>query len=137
VLITSAATRQGLEELVTVMLRRVPLLAGPGAGAAFAGAVSTIGTSATDVEALAQHKTFRPSGKARGFTVSRDADGGFVVVGPAVERLVARYDLENEDAMAFLERRLRGIGVIRALEDAGFVGGDDVTLAGVAFELDP
>jgi GTP-binding protein len=54
-----------------------------------------------------------------------------------VERLVARYDLDNEDALAHLERRLRGIGVIRALEEAGFQAGDDVEIAGVAFELDP
>jgi GTP-binding protein len=137
VLVTSSATRQGLDELVRVMLRRVPLVVGPEAGAVFAGAVSTIGTSATDVEALAEHKTFRPSGKQRGFTVRQESEGAYVVDGPAVERLVARYDLEIADAMAFLERRLRGIGVIRALEEAGFVAGDDVTLAGIMFDLDP
>ena len=32
---------------------------------------------------------------------------------------------------------LRGIGVIKALESAGFKTGDDVELAGVEFELDP
>ena len=50
---------------------------------------------------------------------------------------MARYDLGNEDALAHLERRLRGIGVIRALEAEGFEPGDDVEIAGVAFELDP
>jgi GTP-binding protein len=59
------------------------------------------------------------------------------VDGPAVQRLVARYDLENDDALAFLEKRLRGIGVIRALEEAGFEAGDDVILAGIEFDLDP
>ena len=43
-----------------------------------------------------------------------------------IERLVARYDLDNEEALAHLERRLRGIGVIRALEAQGFEPGDDV-----------
>ena len=57
--------------------------------------------------------------------------------GAAIERLVARYDLDNEDALAHLERRLRGIGVIRALEAEGFEAGDDVEIAGVAFDLDP
>ena len=57
--------------------------------------------------------------------------------GPGVERLVARYDLENEDALAYLERRLRGIGVIRALEAEGFEAGDEVEIAGIAFDLDP
>ena len=31
-----------------------------------------------------------------------------------------RYDIENEDAMAYLEGRLRRIGVLGALEAEGF-----------------
>ena len=54
-----------------------------------------------------------------------------------MERLVERHDLENEEALAYLEERLRGIGVIAALRDAGFEPGDDVEIAGVEFELDP
>jgi len=59
------------------------------------------------------------------------------VVGEGVDRLVSRYDPENEEAMAYLERRLRAIGVIVALEAQGFVAGDDVELGGIEFELDP
>ncbi len=50
---------------------------------------------------------------------------------------MARYDAENEDAMAYLEGRLRKIGVLRALEAEGFQAGDDLEIAGVVFELDP
>ena len=64
-------------------------------------------------------------------------DGSFRVSGHGIERLIARYDLDNEDALSYLERRLRGIGVIAALTDQGFEPGDDVEIAGVAFELDP
>ena len=39
---------------------------------------------------------------------------------------MARYDVENEDAMAYLEGRLRKIGVLRALEAEGFEAGDDL-----------
>ena len=39
--------------------------------------------------------------------------------------------------MAHLERRLRGIGLIDALEAEGFEAGDEVEIAGVAFDLDP
>ena len=67
----------------------------------------------------------------------RDEEGVFVVEGEGVAKLVARYDLDNEDALAHLERRLRGLGVIRALEAAGFEPGDDVEIAGVVFDLDP
>jgi GTP-binding protein len=59
------------------------------------------------------------------------------VVGPAVERLLARHDIENEEALRYVEGRLRKMGVIRALEQAGFKPGDDVELAGTVFELDP
>ena len=59
------------------------------------------------------------------------------VTGHGIERLVARYDLDNADALAYLERRLRGIGVIRALQEEGFEPGDEVEIAGVAFDLDP
>jgi GTP-binding protein len=59
------------------------------------------------------------------------------VAGEGIDRLVARYDLDNEDALAHLERRLRGIGVIRALEAEGFQPGDEVEIAGIEFELDP
>ncbi len=57
--------------------------------------------------------------------------------GRGVERLLSRYDIDNEDALAYLEERLRGIGVLDALEREGFVAGDEVRIAGVAFELDP
>ncbi len=131
VLVTSSATRQGLEELVALMLRRVPLVP----PSAEAGVPTAAGVASLDE--LADHKTFRPSGPKRGFSVEVNDDGAYVVDGPAVQRLVGRYDLENEDALAFLEKRLRGIGVIRALEDAGFAPGDDVILAGIEFDLDP
>ena len=80
---------------------------------------------------------FRP-GAERGFARrARWGEGRFRVTGDAVERLVARYDLDNEEALAHLERRLQRLGVIRALEAAGFEPGDDVEIAGVVFELDP
>ena len=44
---------------------------------------------------------------------------------------------ENEEALRYVEERLRVLGVIRALEAQGFEPGDDVEIAGVVFELDP
>ena len=45
--------------------------------------------------------------------------------------------MENEEALAHVERRLQRMGVIAALERAGFKPGDDVEIGGVVFELDP
>jgi GTP-binding protein len=128
VLLTSSATRQGLEQLAIELMRRIPV------------AEDAEPEPAEDREPipadLAEHRVFRPAGE-RSYRVQRLADGGFRVTGKGIERLVARYDLDNEDALAHLERRLRGIGVIGALEAEGFAAGDDVEIAGVAFELDP
>jgi GTP-binding protein len=38
--------------------------------------------------------------------------------------------------MAYVEGRLRRIGVLRALETAGFEAGDEIEIGGVTFELD-
>jgi GTP-binding protein len=79
---------------------------------------------------------FRP-GAERGFRVDRLRPGAFAVTGRGIELLLARYDPENEDAMAYLEERLARIGVLRALEEQGFKPGDELEIAGVPFELDP
>jgi GTP-binding protein len=122
VLVTSSATRLGIDELRAELLRRVPALPLPAA--------------APDESELAEHRVFRP-GRERGFRVEAAGSGRFRVLGPAADRLVARYDLANEEALAYLERRLRTLGVMRELEAAGFEPGDDVEIGGVEFELDP
>ncbi len=132
VLLTSSATHQGLDDLAALLLQRVPLQT-PEAGATVPQAG---GPADSALESLPEHRVFRPA-PPRAFRIQRTGPHEFMVSGQGVERLVARYDLENEDAMAHLERRLKGIGVIRALEEAGFAPGDDVEIAGVAFELDP
>jgi GTP-binding protein len=125
VIVTSAATHRGLDELATELVRRVPVQATPVEDLAPAAGVE-----------LAAHRTFRPAAP-RAYTVRRVEDGTFTVDGAGIERLVSRYDLDNEEALAHLERRLRGIGVLRALEAQGFAAGDEVQIAGVAFDLDP
>ena len=143
VLLTSSVTHQGLDDLAVLLLQRVPLQT-PEAGETQAGgwpeAGATVpqagGPADSALESLPEHRVFRPA-PPRAFRIERTGPHEFIVSGQGVERLVARYDLENEDAMVHLERRLKGIGVIRALEEAGFAPGDDVEIAGVAFELDP
>src|SRR5205807_9001119 len=70
-------------------------------------------------EQLAEHMVFRPSGGS-GFRVERLGPRSFAVRGRGIERLLERYDIENEDAMAYVEERLRRIGVLRALGPRGF-----------------
>jgi GTPase len=120
VLVTSAATGAGLDVLARELLRRVPLAEPAEAGE----------------NEVAAFKVFRPASD-REFEVEKVGDGEFRVTGAAVDRLIARHDLENEEALAHVEHRLRRMGVISALESKGFEPGDDVELGGVVFELDP
>jgi GTPase len=128
VLVTSSVSGAGLDEVRRSLLRSVPVLGPAGIDAAPAAAL--------DLDELAEHQVFRPT-TGRNFRVERTDEGSYRVTGPGVERLLARYDLDNEEALAHLERRLRGIGVIRALEAQGFEAGDDVEIAGVEFDLHP
>jgi GTP-binding protein len=126
VIVTSAATGEGLRALAAELLRRVPDAPRDEPRPA---------TPAQEAE-LAEHRVFRPAAD-RSYAVERIGERAFRVTGRGIERLVARYDLDNEDALAYLERRLRGIGVINALQNHGFEPGDEVEIAGVAFDLDP
>jgi GTP-binding protein len=147
VIATSSATRQGLQQLAATLLREVPAAEHPQPAAVGAkGAASLLieavaagdGGSAAPKPGsdLAEHMVYRPAERA-GFSVQRLEDHVFAVRGRGIERLVQRFDAENEEAMAHLEGRLRRIGVIAALENAGFESGDEIRIAGAVFELDP
>jgi GTP-binding protein len=156
VIATSSATGSGLSELSSELLRRVSPR-GPGAELDAETAADGVLTAPTAVlgangsreataqdggdkvagdEELAEHMVFRPAG-ASGFRVERLGPRSFAVRGRGIERLLARFDVENDDAMAYLEGRLRRIGVLKALELEGFQPGDEIEIAGVTLELDP
>jgi len=124
IVVVSSATRAGVDELRRVLLRIVPWQDAP---------VHAPGSAATP---LVEHRTYRPTARRDWKVESRGRDG-FAVVGPGIERLFGRHDIDNDEALEYLESRLRRMGVIEALHDAGFEPGDDVEIAGVAFDLDP
>jgi GTP-binding protein len=122
VLVTSSATRLGLDELRGVLLERVPVAEPEPAG--------------SGEDEVAEFQVFRPA-RSQDFEITRGPDGGWIVTGESVDRLIMRWDLENEEAAALVEARLRRMGVIGALERAGFEPGDEVEIGGVVVELDP
>jgi GTPase len=124
VIVTSSATGLGLDQLAGELLRLVPIEEAPEAERLAA------------EDELAEHRVFRPAAD-RGWQVERTGEGAFRVSGAPVERLLARFHVDNDEAMAHVERRLHRMGVVRALEAAGFEPGDDVEIGGVVFELDP
>ena len=60
--------------------------------------------------------------------VSRDPDGAWRVAGRTVERTVAMTDLENDEALQWLQRRFDQLGVTAALNKAGVQLGDTVRI---------
>jgi GTPase len=156
VIATSSATGTGIAQLAGELLRRVEPAgaaaqanveegrtddrgaggAARGRGESGMGVTRARGARARTEEELAEHMVFRPAAAA-GFQVERLGARSFAVRGKGIERLLARYDVENEDAMAYVEERLRRIGVLRALQEEGFRAGDEIEIGGVTFELDP
>ena len=124
VIVTSSATGSGLDDLRRAIVLNVPV---DSDGAALGDAVP---------EALAEHRVYRPA-EGEEIVVRKTGDRAFLVGGRRVEQLLARHDIENPDSLAYVEERLRSLGVIRRLEAAGFKPGDDVEIAGTVFELDP
>ena len=117
---TSAATGDGLDRLRDAIFEHVPEPEPePGAGAL-----------------PATHRVYRP-GEGDALRVEKVGPGAFRIEGGRVDRLIARHDIENEEALRYVEERLRALGAIMALEAAGFEPGDDVEIAGIVFELDP
>ena len=62
---------------------------------------------------------------------------GFRVSGDRPERWVAMTDLDNPQAVAYLQRRLRRAGVDDLLTKAGATPGDEVLVGDAAFEFTP
>jgi GTP-binding protein len=126
VLAVSSVDGAGIEELRRAILQAVP----EGGGEA----VPTAPAAGPEFEA--EHIVYRPEGD-QGFDVERVEDGVFEVRGRGIELLVARHDLENPEALAYLEQRLGEIGVLATLRSSGFEPGDEVRIGELAFELLP
>ena len=128
VVAASSASGAGIERLRRAILEAVPEEDGPEAIAP--------ASAAADPEFEAEHIVYRPEGQ-QGFDVERVTEGVFEVRGRGIELLVRRHDLENPEALAYLEQRLGEIGVLAALRSAGFQPGDEVRIGETAFDLDP
>ena len=126
VLAVSSATGEGLEGLRGAILSRLPEEAPARLER------QDLGPAEFEVE----HRVYRPVGEG-GYSVEREDQGAFRVHGRGVELLFERHDLKNEEALAYLEQRLKEIGVIAALKAAGFEAGNDVRVGEHEFELHP
>ncbi len=126
VLAVSSATGEGLDELRHRIFRELSEES-PARPEGSRGATAAF---------EAEHRVYRPVGEG-GYSVEREEDGGFRILGRGVELLFERHDLANEEALSYLEQRLNEIGVVAALRAAGFEPGDDVRVGDHEFELHP
>lgn len=72
----------------------------------------------------------------RAFSVTPEGAGAWRVAGRQVERMAVQTDWENEEAVTFLQHRMRRLGVDDALAEAGARSGDEVRICEVAFEYE-
>jgi GTP-binding protein len=124
VLAISSATGESLDDLRRQILVELPEAVPVNREAAAVGGD----------EFEAEHRVYRPAGEG-GYWVEREEDGGFRILGRGVEMLFERHDTKNEEALAYLEQRLKEMGVLAALDRAGFEAGDDVRIGEHEFEL--
>lgn len=69
-------------------------------------------------------------------SITRGDDGSYIVLGRQAERAVSVNDLTDVDALAYVQDRLRGLGVEKKLARAGAKDGDLVVIGELQFEYD-
>ena len=91
--------------------------------------------AAADDAAAAASGVLRPAdGRLEAFAVEREGEH-FVVHGVQLERLFAKADLDNEDAVAYLQQVIERAGLNEALRKAGARPGDTVVVGAQEFEF--
>jgi GTP-binding protein len=68
-----------------------------------------------------------------GIIVDKVEDGVFTVIGKGAERAVSLNDVTTDEAAAYIQDRLRRLGVDRLLARAGAKDGDLVHIGGLSF----
>ncbi|MBV8301411.1 MAG: Obg family GTPase CgtA, partial [Candidatus Dormibacteraeota bacterium] len=125
-------------ELEVLLPQAIPIAAATGAGCAalLETAVALVDAERAQVPAEvppAEHRIYRHQPERTEAAVSREGEA-YRVRGASVERLVAITDLDNDEAVARLQRHLRRSGVDQALARAGCRDGDTVRIGEAEFE---
>lgn len=111
----SSATGQGVKELmqrVTELLKELPK---------------------EELVSVEERKRYTLEEKQDEFTIIKEKDM-FVVDGPAVQRLMARVNLEDNESLYYFQKNLEQLGVNKKLKKAGVKEGDTVKI--VDWELE-
>lgn len=111
----SSITKQGVKELLTrveELLKEIPK---------------------ENLIETTQRKVYKLEEDKNEFQIVKEEDM-YVVIGPAVEKLMSRVNLEDTESMYYFQRKLDELGVNEALKKAGVKDGDTVKV--VDWELE-
>jgi GTPase len=78
---------------------------------------------------------YKHEAEEKGFRITRDPDGAFVVSGEKVERLFKMTDFSRDESVRRFARQLRSMGVDDELRERGAKNGDTVRLLDYEFEF--
>ena len=78
-------------------------------------------------------KVYTLQEEQEGYTIKKE-DGIFVVDGPAVDRVMRRVNLEDNESMYYFQKCLDSLGVNQKLKEAGVQEGDTVNSCGWELE---
>ncbi len=110
----SAATGEGLDELVNFLFQKV----------------NEIARESSEVE---EEEEIRLDQSAEKPLKVEIVDGVFQVTGTAVERMAAKTDFENEEALHRFQNFTRKVGLDKELKNKGIEEGDTVRIGGEEF----
>ncbi|MDR1016629.1 MAG: GTPase ObgE [Coriobacteriales bacterium] len=123
----SAVTGQGVREFVAYTAGLVQKLRAQAAAQAAE-------TEAEKYEQVWQYDADQADAR---FQLKNLGGNVFSVKGKQVERLVIQTEWDNDEAIVYLQRQLKKLGVESALTAAGAIDGSEIRIAGRAFNFEP
>ena len=86
-----------------------------------------------DLYEVEEKKVYTLEEEEKGFTISKE-DGIYIVDGPAVDRVMRRVNLDDNESMYYFQKCLDSLGVNQKLKEAGIQEGDTVNICGWELE---
>ncbi|MFD2046209.1 GTPase ObgE [Ornithinibacillus salinisoli] len=115
----SALTKEGLRDILF----------------AVADLLETIPKLAPKIEDTEEKVVYRYEKEDKGFEITRDDDGAYVLSGIKIEKLFKMTDFNRDEAVQRFSRQLRTMGVDEALRKKGAEDGDTIRLLDFEFEF--
>ncbi|MEN2765865.1 GTPase ObgE [Ornithinibacillus xuwenensis] len=115
----SALTKEGLRDILF----------------AVADLLETIPKFAPQLEETEEKVVYRYQKEDKGFVITRDDDGAYVVSGPRIEKLFKMTDFNRDEAIRRFARQMRTMGVDEELRNRGAEDGDTIRILQFEFEF--